>query len=73
VVSWRPRPAGFRHAVYFRLSDGRRIVRIVGAKRRRVVLNGVPRRVSARVKVIGLGNANGKGPPARVTVKRRRR
>jgi hypothetical protein len=47
---------------YFQLSDGRRIVRIAGAKRRRVVLKGVSRRVSARVKVMGLGNANGKGP-----------
>ena len=73
VVSWRPRPAGFRHAVYFRLSDGRRLVRVVGAKRRRVVLKGVPRRVSARVKVLGLGHANGKGPAARVSVKRRAR
>jgi hypothetical protein len=71
VVSWRPRPAGFRHAVYFRLSDGRRLVKVVGAKRRRLVLKGVPRRVSARIKVLGLGHANGKGPAARVSVKRR--
>ena len=71
VVSWRPRPSGFRHAVYFRLSDGRRLVKVVGAKRRRLVLKGVPRRVSARIKVIGLGHANGKGPAARVSVKRR--
>ena len=71
VVSWRPRPSGFRHAVYFRLSDGRRLVRVVGAKRRRVVLRRVPRRVSARIKVQGLGHANGKGPAARVAVKRR--
>jgi hypothetical protein len=73
VVSWRPRPAGFRHAVYFRLSDGRRIVKVVAAKRRRLVLKRVPRRVSARVKVQGLGNANGKGPAALVRVKRPRR
>jgi hypothetical protein len=73
VVSWRPRPSGFRHAVYFRLSDGRRLVKVVGAKRRRVVLRGVPRRVSARIKVLGLGHANGKGPVARVAVKRVRR
>ena len=73
VVSWRPRPSGFRHAVHFRLSDGRRLVRVVATKRRRVVLKGVPRRVSARVKVQGLGHANGKGPAARVSVKRRRR
>jgi hypothetical protein len=73
VVSWRPRPAGFRHAVYFRLSDGRRIVRVVGTKRRRVVLKGVPRRVSARINVMGLGNANGKGPAASPSPARRRR
>ena len=73
VVSWRPRPSGFRHAVYFRLSDGRRVVRIVSARRRRLVLKNVPRRVSARIKVMGLGHANGKGPAARVTVTRGRR
>lgn len=73
VVSWRPRPAGFRHAVYIRLSDGRRIVRVVGAKRRRFALRGVPRGVSAKVTVRGLTPANGKGPAARISVKRRRR
>lgn len=73
VVSWRPRPSGFRHAVYFRLSDGRRLVRVVGAKRRRVVLKSVARRVTARIKVLGLGHANGKGPAAHVSVKWPRR
>jgi hypothetical protein len=73
VVSWRPRPSGFRHAVYFRLSDGRSLVRVVGANRRRVVLKGVPRRASAKVEVLGLGHANGKGPAAHVSVKRLRR
>jgi hypothetical protein len=29
--------------------------------------------VGARIKVLGLGHANGKGPAARVSVKRRRR
>jgi hypothetical protein len=38
-----------------------------------VVLKRVPRRVSARIKVQGLGHANGKGPTARVSVKRQRR
>ena len=66
-MSWRPKPRGFRHAVHFKLSDGRRIVRIVGANRRSYTLRGVPRRVRATVTVTGLTRLNGKGPKARAS------
>jgi hypothetical protein len=72
VVSWRPKPRGFRHALHFKLSDGRRVVRVVGAKRRSYTLKGVPRRVRATVTVTGLTAANGKGPKARASIKPRR-
>jgi hypothetical protein len=73
VVSWRPKPRGFRHAVRFSLSDGRQIVRIVGAKRHTYTLKGVPRRARAKVTVMGLTRLNSKGPAARVSVKPARR
>ncbi len=69
VVSWRPRPAGFRHAVYLELSDGRRLVRVVGAKRRSVMVKAATN-VAAKVKVFGLTAGNGKGPAARASIKR---
>ena len=73
VVSWRPKPRGFRHAVHFKLSDGRRLVRIVGANRRSYTLKGVPRRMRATVTVTGLTRLNSKGPKARASVKPVRR
>ncbi len=73
VVSWRPKPRGFKHAVRFSLSDGRRIVRIVGAKRHTYTLKGVPRRARAKVTVMGLTRLNSKGPAARASVKPARR
>ncbi len=73
VVSWRPKPRGFRHALHFKLSDGRRLVRIVGANRRSYTLKGVPRRVRATVTVTGLTRLNSKGPKARASVKPVRR
>jgi hypothetical protein len=73
VVSWRPKPRGFKHALRFSLSDGRQIVRIVGAKRHTYTLKGVPRRARAKVTVMGLTRLNSKGPAARVSVKPARR
>lgn len=73
VVSWRPKPRGFRHALHFKLSDGRRLVRIVGANRRSYTLKGVSRRMRATVTVTGLTRLNGKGPKARASVKPARR
>ena len=71
VVSWRPRPSGFRHALYFQLGDGRRLVRIVSAKRRSYTLKGVPRSVSAKVKIFALSAVDAKGPSASASIKRR--
>jgi hypothetical protein len=68
VVSWRaPRP-GFRHALYLRLGDGRRLVRIASARRRRVTVSGVAPGYGAVGKVVGLSHANGRGPSARVAI-----
>lgn len=72
IVAWRPNPSGFRHAVWFQLTDGRRIVQIVSAKRRSFRLRGAGRKVGAKVTVLGLTAANGKGPSARVSIKRRK-
>lgn len=71
VVRWRPRPSGFRHALAFRLTDGRRIVKVVAAGRRSYRLAGVPRSVGAKVTVLGLTRGNGKGPSASASVRRR--
>jgi hypothetical protein len=57
--------------LYFRLSDGRRVVKLVAPKRRRFVLKGVARAVGGKVTVQGLTAANGKGPAARARVKAR--
>ncbi|MDQ3936775.1 MAG: hypothetical protein M3340_19325, partial [Actinomycetota bacterium] len=72
VVSWRPNPGGFRHAVHITLGDGRSLVREVSARRRSVTLKGVSSRVGAKVKVVGLTRANAKGPSARASIKARR-
>jgi len=69
VVTWVPNPARFRHALYFRLSDGRRRVAVTRAGRSRFTLKRFPRKVAARVSVMGLTAANGKGPAARASIK----
>jgi hypothetical protein len=74
TVRWRVhdgRP--FRHAVYLKVSDGRRLLRVLPAKRRSVTLRGVARRLKVTATVTGLTAANGKGPAARRTSKGRRR
>jgi hypothetical protein len=73
TVSWRPNPSGFRHAVYLSLTDGRQLVEVLGAKRRSFTLKGVSSRVGAKVKVLGLTAANGKGPSAAKSIKAKRR
>lgn len=65
TVRFRSPPAGFRHGVYFQLSDGRKLLRIVGAKRRAYTLRKVGRRVSGRVTVRGLTALNAPGPKAK--------
>jgi hypothetical protein len=73
TVSWRARPRGrFRQAVYLRIGDGRRLLRIVPAKRRSVTVRGISRKLAVKVVVSGLSAANAKGPAARVTSGRRR-
>jgi hypothetical protein len=69
TVSWRPNPSGFRHAVYLVLGDGRKLVNVVDAKRRSFTLKGVSSKVGAKVRVLGLTPANGKGPAAATKIK----
>jgi hypothetical protein len=72
TIRWRVRDGRpFRHAVYLRLGDGRRLLRVLPARRRSVTVRGIPRRLTVRATVIGLTAANGKGPAAR-TISRRR-
>lgn len=73
TVRWRAHDGrAFRHAVYLKVSDHRRLLRIVAARRRSVVVRGIGRRQKVTVSVIGLTQANGKGPAARRTSKGRR-
>jgi len=69
VVTWQPNPRGFRHALYFSLTDGTEQVQVVGPKRRSFTLKSVPRNVRATVRVTGLTAANAKGPSARASLK----
>ena len=68
VVSFRPHPAGFRHAVYVRLTDGRRLLRVVAPKRRSVTITGVAASVGGRVAVRDLSRGNAPGPIARTRI-----
>jgi hypothetical protein len=68
VASWRAPQAGFRHAVHFKLGDGRQILQIAGARARSLTLRGVAARYGARVTVAGLTKANGRGPAARASI-----
>jgi hypothetical protein len=68
VVSWRAPTPGFRHAVYLRLSDGQRLVRIAGAHRRSVKVSGVEPGYSAVATISGLTHANGSGPSTRTAI-----
>lgn len=73
VVSWKPRPRGFRHALHFSLSDGTQKVHVVGPKRRSYTLKRVPRNARVTATVTGLTAANSKGPTARASIKPARR
>ena len=73
TVSWRPSPAGFRHAVYVQLGDDRRVAEVLDARRRSFTLKGVSSRTRAKVKVRGLTAANGKGPGVARSIKPKRR
>jgi hypothetical protein len=74
TVRWRARDGRpFRHAVYLKVSDGRRLLRVLPAKRRSVTVRGIARRLKVTASVIGLTAANGKGPAARRTSRGRAR
>jgi hypothetical protein len=62
-VHWRPGVPRTRHAVRVSLSNGRKLVRVAGPKRRSVVIRGAARD-GARVTVTPLTDANGRGPSA---------
>ena len=68
IVSWRAPVAGFRHAVYLRLGDGRRLVRIARAGSRSVKVAGVAPGYGAAATISGLTHANGSGPATRVAI-----
>jgi hypothetical protein len=74
TVRWRAHDGrSFRHAVYLKVGDGRRLLRVLPAKRRSVVVRGIGRRLKVTATVLGLTAANGKGPAARRTSRGRRR
>jgi hypothetical protein len=66
VVSWRAPVAGFRHAVAFRLGDGRELAAVVPAGKRSVTIPGLARGYGATASIMGLTHANGKGPAVKV-------
>jgi hypothetical protein len=73
TVRWRAHDGrAFRHAVYLKVGDGRRLLRVLPAKRRSVIVRGIARRLKVNAAVIGLTAANGKGPAARRVSKGRR-
>ena len=60
TVRWRAHDGrAFRHAVYLKVSDGRRLLRVLPAKRRSVVVRGIPRQSKVTATVTGLTAANG--------------
>lgn len=69
VVSWQVAQLGFRHAVHFRLGDGRQLTRVTSTRARSVTLRGVSPRFGAAVTVLGMTFANGKGPASRASIR----
>jgi hypothetical protein len=73
TVRWRAHDGRvFRHAVYLKVSDGRRLLRVLPGRRRAVTVRGIGRRLKVTAAVTGLTAANAKGPVARRTSKGRR-
>jgi len=72
TVSFRRHPRGFRHALYFRLSDGRRLLRIVGRRRHALTLRKVGPRVTGTVSVRGITALNAPGRAASAKLRARR-
>ncbi len=69
-ISFRPKVAGFRHAVRVALSDDRELVRVLSARTRTLTVGNVAPRTTGKVSVTDLTAGNAKGPIAAVTVKR---
>ena len=70
-VSWSGRVGPYRTAVYLRVADGRRLLRVVPAGRRSVTFSAISPTLGASALVAGLTRANGHGPVARATIKQR--
>jgi hypothetical protein len=69
TIAWRAPRAGFRHAVHLTLSDGRQLVRVVGARQRTTVLIGVAAGTTVKATVRGLTSGNAKGPLVSASLK----
>ena len=69
TVRWSAAPAGFRHAVYVTMSDGRSLLRLTGARAHSVALGGIASTLTVKVTVTSLSPENGKGPAAHATLK----
>ncbi len=69
VVAFKPHPAGFRHAIYIQLTDGRRLLQILDAKTHTATFAGVSATVGAKVTVTGITVGNSKGPSAHASIK----
>ena len=68
VVSWHAPLRRFRHAVAVHLGDGRDLVLIAAARASQVSVPDVPRGAKATATIMGLTQANGRGPAAKVTL-----
>jgi hypothetical protein len=71
VVSWRAPRSDFRHAVHFKLGNGRQLTRVTAPRARSVTLRGVSPRFGAAVTVLGMTHANGRGRAARASIRGR--
>jgi hypothetical protein len=69
VVAFKPHPAGFRHALYIQLGDGRRLLQILVAKTHTATFAGIAASVAAKVTVTGITAGNSKGPSAHASIK----
>jgi hypothetical protein len=73
VIAWRAPRQGFRHAVYVRVGKSSRLLFVVSAGKHSLTVKHVPRRYGAKVLVVGLTQANGRGPSGKASIKPRRK
>ena len=69
TIKWRAPQQGFRHAVEVTIGKRKRLVFIVPASKKSLIVKHVPRRYGAKVLVAGLTQANGRGPAAKASIK----